>query len=63
MKLVANKWICDQTPQGAHFEVPDNDALVLIEAGLAVEDATTGEPIAELPARRGYRRRDLSAEA
>lgn len=57
MKLVATRWICDQTPEGATFEVPETDARILVAMGLARPD------VAEKPTdRRRYRRRDLTAE-
>lgn len=55
MKLVAVKCISDQLPEGAHFELPDLDARVLIEMGLAKEDLPE-------PPRGRYRRLDLKAD-
>lgn len=61
MKLVATRWICDQTPAGASFEVPDADAQLLIDMGLAKPDDSDPPTPADRHGRR-YRRRDLSPE-
>ncbi len=53
MRLLARKWICDQTPEGAEFECPDSDALILIELGLAqkVEEPEPAAPVRRPPGR------------
>lgn len=74
MRVVAEKWICDQTPAGARLELPDKDAQALIDLGLARREETpalrtrdlAAEDPAPSPAPKAkppqYRRRDLKAE-
>ena len=68
MKLVATQWISDYLPEGATFEIPDDDlgsAHALIEGGYARKDLSADdEPAAatEPAPRRTYRRRDVTAE-
>ena len=68
VKLIAERWICEQTPKGARFECPDKDALILIELGHARKDDTLeasdlqASSTSSTPSRRTYRRRDLKAE-
>ena len=56
IEVVATRWICDQSPEGAVLTLPDQDALVLIEMGMVRRTAeasvprTTGEPPAPAPA-------------
>lgn len=52
---------CPQGQQpGERFEAPDDHAAVLVFAGVAAYADAPEDPA---PRRRGYRRRDLQAEA
>ena len=70
MKLIATKWISDFLPEGAAFEIPDDDlpsAHALIEGGYAradlVAEPAAADPEPEPKPRRQYRRHDVTAEA